>query len=178
MPPMLKKIMSRASQALVEVGLEESTKKMETYLIKRDGHPYMHRFYPEGKKIGVQTRRPFGWFIHKFVGSDSPFEVHNHPWEWAFSVILCNSYLETRYKWRFSDEGKSKIILEDCQTRLLEPYMTNTIMHADMHTVQLVENKPVWTLFVHGPRVTTWGFADIKSGSYREIMVRTAERND
>lgn len=177
-PQILKKILSKTSPILVEAMLENATKNMETYLIRRDGAPYMHRFYPEGKKISVESKRPFGWFIHKFVGSDAIDEVHSHPWQWCFSIILCNEYLETRYKWHFVDDQKKKVLLHNAQTKIFKPYMVNTIMHEDMHTVQLIENKPVYTLFVHGPRVSDWGFTNIKSGDYREMTVRTATRND
>lgn len=176
-PPILGRLFRRTTPLLVEMWLEDLTKDMESYLIKRIGKDYMWRYYPEGKKTEERDKRQFGWYIHKFVGSDSPDEVHSHPWAWCFSIILSGEYLEIRYKWSLSPDGK-KVLLRDGQTKIFRPYMMNTIMHEDMHSVQLVDAKPVYTLFVYGPRASTWGFADIKTGNYREILKRTAERTD
>lgn len=166
----------------VRAYLEANTLLMESTLIRRDDkRPYMRRFYPQGKKINLEAQEEqngFGWFIHKFLSSDDPFEVHNHPWTWCASVILLNSYIETRYKWGWEsvkNEGK-KVFLSKPKTRLLMPNMLNVITHDVMHQVNLVDDQPVWTLFIHGPRVSTWGFANIASGEYREITHRTAER--
>lgn len=167
----------------VRAYLEAHAAMMESTLIRReDQRPYMRRHYPQGKKNDQTSKQGgMGWFIHKFLSSDDPGEVHNHPWEWCASIILLGSYVETRYKWSWEDRvlGHSKlnkIVLTQPETRILQPNMMNVITHDVMHQVNLVDDGPVWTLFIHGPRVSTWGFADLESGKYREVTHRTADR--
>jgi hypothetical protein len=147
----------------------------EARLITRgiDKAPYFYRFYitPEDRDEEASV----GYFIHKFVGSDPFEEVHSHPWEWCFSIILAGSYTEVRYKYeKLNSSEPAAIRLYDKKTRVLAPFDMNIIMHDDMHRVDL-HGDACWTLFVHGPRRSTWGFANENTGAFREITRRTKD---
>ncbi len=129
---------------------------------------------------GPSDDQDVGVFLHKFVGDDDPGIVHNHPWTWCASVILSGAYCETRYKWATkgtrhtlyladSPPQIDSVRLYDKTTRILSPFDVNVIRHDDMHRVSLID-KECWTLFIHGPRVSTWGFADEASGKFTEVI--------
>jgi hypothetical protein len=119
-----------------------------TRLIRRDGAPYLWRTYLGG---GDGAR----CFLHRFVSDDTKNELHSHPFEWSFSIILVGSYREHRASGRFV--GESSVVLSDRFTRVFCPGSRNYISWDTFHRVELV-TKEVWTLFFHGPRTKDWGF--------------------
>jgi hypothetical protein len=165
---------------------EIASKLSHRLILRRDGRPYLWRSYFTSE---VDADPDIGIFLHKFVGDDDPGIVHNHPWVWCVSMILAGSYFETRYKWntetlRLATPPKSAppaidtVRLHSKSTRVLAPFDVNIINHEDMHRVSLV-GEECWTLFIHGPRVSTWGFALEASGRFIEVTERTrAEERD
>ncbi len=117
--------------------------------ISPGGKPYLIRWYltPTGKsKFAKWYRRHCpGVFLHCFLSSDPDRGWHSHPWEWAWSLILRGSYLESRP----SDGPYFVLKLVDVWNRL-NPGDTNKIIIGDYHKVKLLTPK-VWTLFVVGP---------------------------
>jgi hypothetical protein len=115
-----------------------------------DGDPYLERYYlwgwapwnPEGSKL-------FPWLpgamLHRFLRGDEDRELHNHPWKWAFSVILTGGYREERMV-----DGK-------ITTYKVMPGSINIIKANDFHRVDLLQDD-CWTLFVTGPKAQSWGF--------------------
>ena len=88
----------------------------------------------------------FGVFLHRLSAGDYDRDLHDHPWAWAFAIILSGGYIEvTRHangvKW----------------TRDVKWF--NWIPGYKFHTILRLHKAPTWTLFVHGPRVKQWGFA-------------------
>lgn len=81
--------------------------------------------------------------LHCIHLSDNAGTFHNHPWKWALSFILRNGYVEHR---------------PGLPPRRVLPFSFNLIRQEDYHWVELCEGKPAWTLFITGPRVTSWGF--------------------
>jgi hypothetical protein len=82
--------------------------------------------------------------VHRFVASDPDRGVHDHPWRWAFSLILAGWYLEER---RYSVHVRRWF---------------NWLSGDTFHRVVMPEGaRDVWTLFVHGGRVKPWGFMRI-----------------
>jgi hypothetical protein len=116
-----------------------------------DGRPKLHRRYLVG------TGKTFGVFLHHFVGSDGPTELHDHPWRWAVSLVLWGGYLEER---RLTASARST-------RRWLGPGRLNLLRPGTFHRVELRAGRPAWTLFVHGPKVRRWGFLDVATGAFR-----------
>lgn len=122
---------------------------------------YLHRFYvcgpaphnfPPGVRV-VLGRLPVTVFLHRFVRSDRDRELHNHPWDRAWSLVLAGGYVEER---RHGDEVR---------THVVRPWSWNKLLANTFHRVDLIEND-CWTIFVTGDRVQDWGFWDRDTGGY------------
>lgn len=110
-------------------------------IYRRTNEPYLTRYYI--------FRKPLPWlpsiYIHCFHASDEDLELHNHPWSRSASLILSGSYLE---EYKSGDQVCS---------RVLKPGNINYIKANDFHRVDLLTKK-VWTLFISGSKVQSWGF--------------------
>lgn len=148
--------------------------------------PYLSRWYlfntprmPDGScawdangdmKQGHFSRFPFGIYIHKFHQSDTDRELHNHPWAWSVSLILAGGYVEERRVW----SGRESSVIQ----RSVLPGSINFIDHDDFHRVDLIEGD-AWSLFIAGPKESTWGFWNRLNGEFthwREFFAR--KRNE
>jgi hypothetical protein len=96
-------------------------------------------------------------FLHHFVGSDRPTELHDHPWSWSLSVVLRGGYAEERR--RRHDRTVRR--------RWVGPGGFNLLLPGIFHRVELCDGRPAWTLFVHGPKVRRWGFLDSTTEAFR-----------
>ena len=124
--------------------------------IMRKGAPYLTRWYLLGgprtpSKGGASRWARFNLFLHCFHASDEP-PAHNHPWSWSRSLILKGAYDEIRVL----DESPHLTV------RQLRRYRAGSISRIaadDFHYVTLL-TPDVWTLFLAGPVVQSWGFLD------------------
>lgn len=107
-------------------------------MIKRDGKPYLERFY-------VLKTKPLTIMIHKFWASD-PDEPHDHPFNWA-SLLLRGGYRE------YGVDGKSVVRY---------PFSFRFRRAEEFHRIEALPNDfcPGWTttLFFTGKRRRDWGF--------------------
>lgn len=105
---------------------------------------YLERYYV-GKLLG------FTVYLHRFVSPDGDEEVHDHPWRFALSLILCGGYREERMQRLCINNGWVSTF------KKLKPWRLNLIKGTDFHRIR--ETKPgTWTLFIHRPYCKTWGF--------------------
>lgn len=81
----------------------------------------------------------YGIFLHRIHHDEDIDTFHNHPWN-GFSFIF-GSYVEERH-------GQSKKRL----------WFFNKILATRFHRVELP--RPVWTVFVHGPKCNAWQVMD------------------
>ena len=147
-------------------------------ITRSDDQPYFRRFYIS-QEMDDDKPDDFGVFIHEFVGSDPLEEVHAHPWIWMVSIILAGGYHEEKHirtgVVTAPDGTVERIILKPLGRRPWLPFDVNVIFHNHLHRVDLMGKESCWTLFIHGPRVSTWGFANEKTGKWREIKRRTKD---
>ncbi len=115
------------------------------------------------QQTSVAKRRPL-W--ERIVGSDSPTEFHDHPWSWAVSLVLRGGYVEDR---RRRDEPT-------IARRWLSVGRFNWLPPRIFHRVELRDDRPAWTLFVHGPKIRKWGFLDAVTGNFRFWIDPSAKR--
>ena len=117
-----------------------------------DQQPYLERYH--------LMRLPFGYrvYLHRFVASDPGRGLHNHPWRHALSLVLCGSYQETRMLNASADN-----ILRN---RWLGPLHFNFISGEVFHRVNLPADKECWSLFIHAPKTSDWGFMHLQG--YRD----------
>ena len=109
-----------------------------------DQRPYLERYH--------LLKLPFNYqvYLHRFVASDPGRGLHNHPWKSAFSLILSGKYEEIR----MADSSHNNTL----QTRIIASGRFNWINGNIFHRINLIDNKEVWTLFIHGPKAMSWGF--------------------
>lgn len=91
----------------------------------------------------------FAVMLQKLCKSDVASRgVHDHPWSFV-SLTLWGGYHEVRRLGRFGLDH-------------IEPSRTLRFRQdTDLHRVLLdYEDKPAWTLVIHGPRTREWGFVD------------------
>lgn len=100
-------------------------------LINEDGSLYLKRIYLTPSR-----------YLHHPAQADQDRHPHNHPWIWARSRILTGGYLEQRRFW-LSWRGPGDVVELDSTT---------------YHRIAFVKPN-TWTLFTHGPRCASWGFA-------------------
>lgn len=117
-------------------------------LITIDGNPYLERYYI-GKVLGIT------FYLHRFVSADTERNVHDHPWGWAFAIVLAGGYQEERLQY-FDLKSGGWV----SKTRNIHRGKINIINASAFHRIG--QAKPeTYTLFVHGPRVKGWGFLKV-----------------
>lgn len=119
-------------------------------IIDIDDKPYLERYY----LFSVLGRE---FYLHRFVSGDGDRNLHDHPWDFSFSLVLTGSYDEVVQKYFCP---KSLGILKK---RKLKRGRFNIIKGSKFH--QIVSAEPeTWTLFVTGKRIKDWGFLKTYKG--------------
>jgi hypothetical protein len=113
--------------------------------IKRDGQPYLERYFAAGWSPTNRRSGP-AIFLHHFVASDSRDAVHSHPWGWSASLILVGGYREHRC----TADGT-------VSTRDYKPGDFNVLEADDKHRIELLE-ADCWTVFLAGNVEKGWTF--------------------
>jgi hypothetical protein len=122
--------------------------------------PYLTRVMLPWRVLGIQP------YLHHMHRADADRDLHNHPFAWAFSIVLCGSYDERR----LVDDAEDCRNLYAASTGVapnevgLEHFVVhrrirwfNLLTRDDYHKIERLHGE-VWTLFVTGPRVQDWGF--------------------
>jgi hypothetical protein len=116
---------------------------------------YMYRYYPLFKeKINAfdDDKTTPNVFIHKIIKSDADGDsvLHDHPW-WYLTIVLAGGY----YEWRPYTSSKGVTI----QKRYwIGPGSILWRRAESLHRLELYNNTPALTIFIHGKRIREWGF--------------------
>jgi hypothetical protein len=128
-------------------------------------------FDPEGRpRDGISWRGRWGLYLHQFHKSDDP-DLHSHPWVWALSWILSGGYVEERLDDADLRHGRTMPSI-----RRFRAGSFNLIRKTDYHRVELVGGRPCWTLFLVGPKFSSWGFWVRATGKFVPWRQYTDER--
>jgi hypothetical protein len=112
------------------------------FVIGPPDDPYLFRWFI------IPRNRWANIYLHKFMRGDDDRALHDHPWV-NVSILLSGSYREHK---------PGGVI------KLRKPWRPWAFWRLPMrfptaaHRVELIEGRPVWTLFLTGPKVRTWGF--------------------
>lgn len=112
------------------------TGRLPCRLINDGQRRYLERYYL-GDLLGAR------FYLHRFVDDDPDRGLHDHPWNWAGSIVLSGWYIERR-RWSF---------------RRVRWF--NWLTGDTFHQVQLPYGiRECWTLFFHDASddKTPWGF--------------------
>jgi hypothetical protein len=106
---------------------------------ERNLEPYLERYYI--CDLPFTDRHVY---LHRFLASDSSL-LHDHPWRWALSLIICGAYAETR-RWG---------------TKVQRWW--NWLTGESFHRIELIPGTYTWSIFITGPRCKTWGMMHTES---------------
>lgn len=110
----------------------------EIYLIR-------YHLIPNNKYLNI--------YLHNFLGSDLDEALHDHPWP-SIGVLLngCyNEHVPKNLKEWYAGSRETKIIKR-------YPFIPVYRSADTIHRIELIDNKPVWTLFITGKWTRNWGF--------------------
>lgn len=131
--------------------LTKLVERLPSFTISKDGNKYLTRYY-----VFLKDRVFGNIFIHHFhrsdmdLGSDGQGLLHNHPFEWSFSIVISGGYIEER---RQSDGTVKK--------KFVKPWSLNFLSKKDYHRVDLLDVDGAWTIFFTGSRKNnSWEFWD------------------
>lgn len=146
------------------------------FVIGEKGNPYLLRWWI------IPRNRWFNVYLHKILRDYDDRALHDHPW-WNVSIVLRGAYREVMVK-RLAAFRKLRDACLIEADRIAETYPELADRHRRIckstHGMALidkirragsvvfrrpdfphrlvVEDGPVWTLFITGPRVREWGF--------------------
>jgi hypothetical protein len=110
----------------------------------------------------------FSLYIHNILESDLDLHMHDHPWDFV-SVMLSGGYLEYTEK---NPEGNYFLPI-DFNTWDIPSLYINAHVAEDLHKIKLIDGKPVWSIFLCGPRRREFGYGVngkwIHNKEYREF---------
>jgi hypothetical protein len=122
------------------------------FCIGPEGDVYMRRWWiiPRTGLMNI--------YLHQFLRSDDDRALHDHPWL-NISILLRGSYVE---------HTTEKATLRHAPAIVFRRATA-------AHRIELIDNKPVWTLFLTGPKIREWGFLCPQGWRHWKIFVDTRE---
>lgn len=94
----------------------------------------------------------FAIYLHKFHRSDDNSSLHDHPWDFI-TIPLSVGYNDCTYRGSSDNNGKPTFNRE-----LMRPFIPRFRKATHIHFVELIDNKPCWTLIIRFKYVRWWGF--------------------
>lgn len=120
------------------------------FTVRQGGTDYLQRWWV------IPRNKWFNIYLHKFVHSDEDRALHDHPW-WNMSLLLKGSYVEIMPGPSPRAVGRRRLMTE--HTKVRSPGRPVIRRPTSLHRVELINGKPVWSLFITGPTIREWGFA-------------------
>jgi len=147
---MLKKIINQIS----------SFTNRKEIVFNKNEEPQLIRFIIWGKKETLKKQyHGRGLYLQKIIRSDLSKDLYDHPWRWGRLILWGQLKEQTKIK--------GSVITHQRTVRLL--HLTPLVSSRFSHAIELVNDKPVWMLFWHGPARNQWGFwIDNKKVNWRE----------
>lgn len=176
---MFRKILfALGASALIRLGVRFCTWRGRVRIIKRpgDSDPYMIRYALCGWLPGDGERPKWlpNIYLHNIRLPDADPALHNHPWPWAYSLILHGGYQEQRGNgsgWHYTRIRAGQF------NTLKKPRDFHRI--ADVYEYRFLSGETVrgegcWTLFVTSPQHSQWGFS-VPGQGYVPHQIRNPE---
>lgn len=121
------------------------------HLHAEDGGVYLSRYKLHGWMPDNQVVVPSSVYLHHIHRADSDTAMHSHPWEWSQATALWGGYTEQR-----------GILLPDGSLqaeseRQLFVGRSFYMGAENVHRISSVQ-PDTWTLFMVGPKRSSWGF--------------------
>lgn len=127
---------------------------MRRDIYREDAALYMTRYRIMGWMPGSRFTWPFSVYLHQFHLPDSDDAPHSHPWKWAFGLVLAGGYTELRL---VTESWHPNCAERRFGIRRLGRWRFNLLRNDTFHAIKQLHGE-TWTLFVAGPKATSWGF--------------------
>ena len=111
--------------------------------------PYLMRWFI------VPRNRIFNIYLHRFLRSDHDFALHDHPW-WNASWLLDGNYIEVVPLDNADPSGLTISKYRSAGELLFR--RADQAHRVQLHVDGTGRPRPVWTLFLTGPKLREWGF--------------------
>lgn len=99
---------------------------------------------------------PFSIYLHFVYRADEDIALHNHPWEWCWSMILYGGYYEKRATHEMMN---SKMVTSIHSYRGIRgPLSTLKMKPQHYHAIRGLYKKVSVSLFLAGKRTPSWGY--------------------
>ena len=139
------------------------------------GVPFLYRYH-----ILSFTNDGPGICIHRFVKSDPDRGFHDHPWQGAFSYILCGGYKERI----LNLDGKKNSEIQDhtfdmnnYEVYHRKRWRFNCLKGKNsFHRVMIDPGTDAWTIFFFTKRSKTWGMIDLQ-GQYNRMSIQVKDND-
>jgi hypothetical protein len=125
-----------------------------------DGTPYLLRVklfgsLPREGEEGKREEAEWGGsaYLHRFFSHDLERDLHNHPMEWSWSIVLWGGYTE---EYRRKD---GTIVTRRLWPFWIRPWACINLLGPHVfHRITKLHGGQTWTLFRCGKKVREWGF--------------------
>jgi hypothetical protein len=118
-------------------------------ILNKNGEPYLIRYIIWGKKSSMNKQHHGrGLYLQKIIKSDITKDLYDHPWRWGRFTL-----------WgEFKEQARNKGSVITSKRNIRPFHLTPIISSRFSHAIELIDNKPVWMLFWHGPARNKWGY--------------------
>jgi len=105
----------------------------------------------------------YTYYLHRMLAPDGDRDLHNHPWQYAYSIVLNGSYIERRLEFGLQ-KRKIEYIAPEVISIIRGYYFYQNIGHFNWlgehswHTIMEINEPETWTLFWHSNWFRVWGF--------------------
>lgn len=120
------------------------------FIIGGAERPYMLRWWV------IPRNRWFNIYLHKIMRDDDDRALHDHPW-WNVSILLAGAYREVMPDLKARRTPYTRIADLPTITKIRRRGSVVFRRAAASHRLEVAEG-PVWSLFITGPVLRTWGF--------------------
>lgn len=94
----------------------------------------------------------FAIYLHKFSRSDDNSSLHDHPWSFI-TIPLYRGYNDCTY-----NGGENGLGQPTFNRTRMYPLIPAYRKATHVHFVELINNKPAWTLIIRFKYIRWWGF--------------------
>lgn len=119
-----------------------ATSRSPDVVIGGSERPYLRRWWV------IPRNRFFNVYLHQFLRSDDDRALHDHPWI-NLSILIDGEYTEHTIA---KGGVHYRVIRKTGAISGLKARMPAAAHRVELHA------GPVWTLFITGPNVRSWGF--------------------
>lgn len=128
-----------------------------------DKTPYLLRILLRGRLPREPDYLGRSDYLHWVISEDKDRDLHNHPWDTGFSIILSGGYIEER------ELPDGTLEVRRLWPFWLNPFRcVNRLGPRQFHRIRTLRGTQTWTWFRCGKKKWAWGFVDHRTRHWTE----------